>query len=270
MSGQNVQPQSTPQVNGKQGSSYGMWGGIISAIHDGVFDWANMSYNRKMAQKQIDMQYDFAKNGISWRVADAKRAGLHPLYALGANTPTYTPMDISGGEFPRGTATRAFNSALAGQQMDIAMEREQLQNDLLKAQVQALETQTLGNISQIDQNTTSAIPSGFTKAGEYDIRNEFGMDKKDLLQPVLERTSEPKTLFDMAYLHSAEKADRASGKLSPNMEYDAIKFMRYGKLIPVPRGQTEWKQGSSIGDWAETYIFNPIAREYRKLRNKYR
>ncbi len=32
------------------------------------------------------------KNGIQWRVEDAKKAGLHPLYALGANTASYTPV----------------------------------------------------------------------------------------------------------------------------------------------------------------------------------
>lgn len=36
-------------------------------------------------RKNRAMQREFAKHGISWRVADAKRAGLHPLAALGAN-----------------------------------------------------------------------------------------------------------------------------------------------------------------------------------------
>lgn len=31
-------------------------------------------------------QREFAQNGIQWKVEDAKKAGIHPLYALGAST----------------------------------------------------------------------------------------------------------------------------------------------------------------------------------------
>lgn len=44
----------------------------------------NLALNRQM-------QEEFAKKGIRWRVADAKAAGIHPLYALGANVSSYTP-----------------------------------------------------------------------------------------------------------------------------------------------------------------------------------
>lgn len=35
-------------------------------------------------RKSRNMQREFAKNAIQWRVADAKKAGIHPLYAMGA------------------------------------------------------------------------------------------------------------------------------------------------------------------------------------------
>lgn len=46
-------------------------------------------------QRQMDMQEQFAKQGIRWRVNDAKKAGIHPLFALGAQVPTYTPQSTS-------------------------------------------------------------------------------------------------------------------------------------------------------------------------------
>lgn len=49
-------------------------------------------------RSQASMQKRFAKRGISWRVKDAKRAGLHPLYALGAQVPSYSPVSDSLGE----------------------------------------------------------------------------------------------------------------------------------------------------------------------------
>jgi len=36
-------------------------------------------------------QEEFAKHGIQWRVEDAKRAGLHPLYALGGSGASFSP-----------------------------------------------------------------------------------------------------------------------------------------------------------------------------------
>lgn len=47
--------------------------------------------NAAHAAAQMQAQKDFAQQGIRWRVNDAKKAGIHPLYALGASTPSYTP-----------------------------------------------------------------------------------------------------------------------------------------------------------------------------------
>lgn len=60
--------------------------------------WRNDDLAR--AKRNEEMAYEFAQNGIKWRVEDAKRAGIHPLAALGfsgANTPT---ISISGGYQP--------------------------------------------------------------------------------------------------------------------------------------------------------------------------
>lgn len=41
---------------------------------------------RRQQRHAEDVQREFAQHGIQWRVADAKAAGLHPLFALGAST----------------------------------------------------------------------------------------------------------------------------------------------------------------------------------------
>ena len=43
-------------------------------------------------------QREFATQGIQWRVKDANKAGIHPLYALSANTPTYSPSTVGTGD----------------------------------------------------------------------------------------------------------------------------------------------------------------------------
>lgn len=58
----------------------------------------------KQQSDQANLQREFAQNGIRWRVADAKAAGLHPVFALGGNVATYSPQaivspDVSTGDF---------------------------------------------------------------------------------------------------------------------------------------------------------------------------
>lgn len=45
----------------------------------------------KANRANLRFQREFAQHGIQWRVADAKAAGLHPLYALGAQVPQFSP-----------------------------------------------------------------------------------------------------------------------------------------------------------------------------------
>lgn len=55
---------------------------------------ANLEFQDKWAAANRDMQYDFAKQGVRWKVADAQAAGLHPLAALGAQTQSFSPITV--------------------------------------------------------------------------------------------------------------------------------------------------------------------------------
>lgn len=86
---------------------YGMY-------RDNIADnqWArDRSMNKKMA-------YDFAQNQIKWRVQDAKEAGIHPLFALGAQT--ISPSFGAGSSFHSGVGAQADLSSL-GQGIDRAI-----------------------------------------------------------------------------------------------------------------------------------------------------
>ena len=50
--------------------------------------------NEAAAEKNADIQRELAQNGLSWRVSDAKRAGIYPLAALGASLPTGNPVAV--------------------------------------------------------------------------------------------------------------------------------------------------------------------------------
>lgn len=64
--------------------------GAVSSLAGGLF-------GKSQADKQAKLQKQFAKKGIQWKVEDAKKAGIHPLYALGANTTSYQPVSVGGG-----------------------------------------------------------------------------------------------------------------------------------------------------------------------------
>lgn len=72
------------------GSSFGPWGTVIGAGAGLVGGMLSNRSNQEQAERGYSVQREALQNGISWRVADAKRAGIHPLYALGA-----PPMNMS-------------------------------------------------------------------------------------------------------------------------------------------------------------------------------
>lgn len=50
--------------------------------------------NAQNAANNIKLQKEFATNAIQWKVADAQAAGIHPLYALGASTTSFSPVSV--------------------------------------------------------------------------------------------------------------------------------------------------------------------------------
>lgn len=139
-----------------------------------------------LAARQEAVQYDFAKNSLSWKVQDAKNAGIHPLYALGGSTPTYSPVSVAGGggsPLAEGIAHagqdlgRAAQSAMTSKDRDdtvakqaqaLALSKAGLENELLATQIAKLRSQigppmpALNQKTLIDGQPATAIatPSG--------------------------------------------------------------------------------------------------------------
>lgn len=70
----------------------GNWGSAISSAAGLAGGFINATTSKTIAREQMRLQKEFAQNGIQWRVEDAKKAGLHPLYAIGASGASYTPV----------------------------------------------------------------------------------------------------------------------------------------------------------------------------------
>lgn len=126
-----------------------MLGNLISAGMSLFGGLKGQKTQEKMAEKNIQLQKDFAQQGIQWKVADAKAAGIHPLFALGANTHSFAPVSV-GDSISSSMANagqdlgRAINatsngsqrvSAIAQATEKLALERAGLENELLRSQI---------------------------------------------------------------------------------------------------------------------------------------
>lgn len=76
------------------------WGSAIGGAIGGALGLIGSSQSQanaaRLNQLNYEHQKEFAQNGIRWRVADAKAAGLHPLAALGAQVASYSPSAVIG------------------------------------------------------------------------------------------------------------------------------------------------------------------------------
>lgn len=131
------------------------WGSAIGGAIGGALGLIGAGQSQASAERLNQLNYEhqkeFAQNGIRWKVADAKAAGLHPLAALGASTASYSPSAVIGD-----SPDYSFLKDM-GQGIDRAMdakatqreraEREQKENaffneELRGKQLQNQETQT--------------------------------------------------------------------------------------------------------------------------------
>lgn len=131
---------------------------------------ANRVLQKQIADRNFQLQEDFAKHGIRWKAEDARQAGISPLFALGASTSSFSPVSI--GELPSPTGS-GLGAGLASMGQDLssvinstrtAPEREDafiktvkdlqvtklgLENDLLASQ-----------IAKIRARANPALPTG--------------------------------------------------------------------------------------------------------------
>lgn len=109
-------------------------GSLISAGASLLGGSISDSRNRRLAREQMAMQREFAQHGIRWRVEDAKAAGLHPLYALGAQVPSYSPLYSQSAMGPAlAEAGQSIGRAVAATSTPMERELARIQLETAKA-----------------------------------------------------------------------------------------------------------------------------------------
>lgn len=136
--------------------------GIFSDVFGSIADFASDIFGGQTDWKR---QKKLAQQQIQWKVADAKAAGVHPIYALGAPTMSYTstvgPSRSSFTEMGQNiTRARLANLDAAQRREELAraareetrdqerhevqMEQERLRNDVLRSELARANSAQLG------------------------------------------------------------------------------------------------------------------------------
>lgn len=142
---------------------FGLGGGLISANSKEKTNAAELAWAREQQTRNEALQREFAQTGIRWKVDDAKAAGIHPLYALGAQTTSFQPSTVgvdleapgesigdavanAGQSFGRAAeaAMTRQERAVAGAQTALSLEKAQLENDLLRTEIDSKRRAMIG------------------------------------------------------------------------------------------------------------------------------
>lgn len=118
----------------------------VGSLLGGLFGQKSQS---DMAEKNIEMQKEFAQKGVQWKVADSLKAGIHPLFGLGASTTSFAPVSVgdslgpaiaqSGQEIGRAVgASMSSEQQVSAKMNALTLERGSLENELLRSQIRAM------------------------------------------------------------------------------------------------------------------------------------
>lgn len=169
------------------GAGASLLGNALGAItSSGNAGASNAAANQNMWQ-QYQFQREFAENGIRWKVEDAKRAGIHPLFALGGSTATYTPTSFVGAtdNTPQYLSnmgqdvSRAISATQTAPERKLSdydrarqvqeLERGQLQNDVLRMQLASASARlSPSQVGPTMPSSTSPVPAAV--AGTYEAK----------------------------------------------------------------------------------------------------
>lgn len=255
-----------------------MLGNLISAGASLLGGVLGNKQAQETQARQEALQREFAQNGIQWKVEDAKKAGIHPLYALGASTSSYAPISV-GSPLPQAMSqagqdlSRAINATRSpGAQQDAFMATTQkLQLENMGLQNQLLASQ----IRKINQTSTPGIPTA-DQRWLIDGQGQTALPGTLVTDKPLERVpgnpgaphQEPGAITDVGF-------SRTPGGLAPIPSKDVKERIEDMGLVQIPwmmrnnimpslgfeRGRPSVSQVTNESGYDDVW-FNPFLQEY--------
>lgn len=142
------------------GAAGGIIGGSIGAIGSLIGGKQSSNNAQALANMNYEAQKEFAQNGIRWKVADAEAAGIHPLYALGASTNSYSPVSGYGGDNGISDAFSQLGNGFS-QGFDRAMQAKMTkeERDIAEAQLERQEVLQLADFNLRKRESDARVNS---------------------------------------------------------------------------------------------------------------
>lgn len=229
------------------------------ALVEGLFNLAGGALNDWSQAQQNELDYqrqkEFAQNSMQWKAEDAKKAGFHPLAALGTMSANYTPSASAGG----GIGDALMNTGQAvGRGVSRALNPETKMNRRLMAlQVRQEELKTKALEDSLKKMGQAPQPA---KAGASTVKNSVMPKKSKNDKPV----NNPKPFFNVLnkgggyyeILPTQDVADATESQYglkfshtmsryrNPSYWYDISKT----QLPPAPKGK-EWAMHLTMSGW---------------------
>lgn len=219
-------------------------------------------------------QKEFAQRGIQWKVNDAKKAGVHPLYALGAGTTSYAPQQVGNGGNGLHSAGqdigRAINAVTGAGGRDRAytaavqklnLRRMELENNLLASKI-ATTNQTQIPPAPAGENFLVQGQTGAGLINERPMKKEKGLPGYEHQEPApITEYGYLKTPRGYAVVQSRDAKDRLEEDLPGSVGWhwrNRVKPM-FGSPKPPYKAPPMHK-----------WRFDPISGEYILVPPKFR
>jgi len=222
--------------------------------------------------KDRKLQKEFAQSGIQWKVEDAKKAGIHPLAALGAQTTSYAPVSVGGPSIASGLASAGQDIARsvdatrgAGARLDAYTKTVQD----LNVRRMGLENELLG--SQIAKIRQAGNPPPMPGSDRFMIDGQANspLVQDQSLQRVGSASGQPSTepgaVVDMGFartptgwapVQSKDFHDRAEEDLAASLTWNIR-----NRLLPTFGGSYNPPGGVSVPN-GYYWDYNPVKQEY--------
>ena len=217
---------------------------VIGNIAGGIMDW---HASRKANKRNIAFQREFAQSGLQWKMEDAKKAGIHPLAAIGA--PTSSPTTAIQPESMGKSLSRAGEKLVQHKANELALEEARIRNkkiqkemdyidEQIKSSQHARQNQGGAGYTANDQTAPGNVAFPGTSE-EYVGPQATAQDREDLQGEVLGEIGNIKKAFGKGLRHARDfpedrkragyVMDKRTGRVIRNPNYTRYKKTRRGR-----------------------------------------
>jgi len=230
--------------------------------------------------KDRQKQKEFAQNAIQWKVSDARKAGVHPLYALGAQTNAFAPVSVGGTDLGAGIAAAGQDvSRAVAANSSTATKASAYQStvEALTVQRMGLENQLLG--SQIAKINQTGVTPPAPSPGDRYLLDGQGNSPLINVQPMSRTTvspsasyQEPGALPDVGFAKTGTGgyAPVMSHDVKQRLEEDPIGMLMWNfrnRLLPTVGLSSMPPADAPFPPGRDYWLYDPFSSEYRAHRS---